>query len=606
MWGVLDLRVEEAKLSDSKRYGVTVSSGEGSYKSKICGATENPVFGQGTRLVVDKEDAQGEHSRQGQQNAHVSLFSHRPVAGPPHLVATADIKLAELAAEAAKTTAAAEADQVPEMLERWVPLLSAEDSRVEAGKLRVRWRLEKPIETQVRVWERLLHMSDADGSGELNRAELAELLIALGNAPAKSEAGAHAVFDQIDANHDGKVDAGELAVALGSHKADMPGVEVNPITGVSLEGLDSYSSAVDLTLAFDADVGGAEGSLEGGYLTEAQAARSWMFRLTDWDVDPGQWELGLNTGSKTKHIMVWDRREGRLREEVIQKSVLLSLRALYGSKVGSLVKGSAVNAMLVAMSREYGKKKSSPASAKEIPRFIKVFASALDVAEWERPPEAYTSFNDWFTRKLKPGARPIAEADGAVVSAADCRLIAFPSVSEATRLWVKGRDFSLAGMLDSEELAKEMGKGASVIIFRLAPQDYHRFHFPVSGKLVEAREVGKQLFTVNPIAINSSVNVLCENKRAVCVIETPDLGKVAVVCVGATLVGSIVLTASVGDEVQAGQEMGYFQFGGSTVVAVFHEGAIDIEADLLEQSGRSVETKLFMGEHIATTRKNAD
>ena len=89
-------------------------------------------------------------------------------------------------------------------------------------------------------------------------------------------------------------------------------------------------------------------------------------------------------------------------------------------------------------------------------------------------------------------------------------------------------------------------------------------------------------------------------------IETPDLGKVAVVCVGATLVGSIVLTASVGDEVQAGQEMGYFQFGGSTVVAVFREGAIDIEADLLEQSGRSVETKLFMGEHIATTRKNAD
>jgi phosphatidylserine decarboxylase len=118
-------------------------------------------------------------------------------------------------------------------------------------------------------------------------------------------------------------------------------------------------------------------------------------------------------------------------------------------------------------------------------------------------------------------------------------------------------------------------------------QDYHRFHFPVSGVLASVREVPGKLMTVNPIAVNSSYpNVFTENKRSVAIIETEEFGDVAFVAIGATMVGSIVFTAETGWSYRKGEEMGYFQFGGSTVVAVFQEGTVAFDEDLLSNRCR--------------------
>ena len=128
-------------------------------------------------------------------------------------------------------------------------------------------------------------------------------------------------------------------------------------------------------------------------------------------------------------------------------------------------------------------------------------------------------------------------------------------------VWVKGDRFSIEDFVDDKALAAEM-RGGSMVIFRLAPQDYHRFHWPVSGKLLSSRRVHGKYYTVNPIAVNhESVNVFTENKRVVNVVQSPALGKVVFVNIGATAVGSIKQLHKPGAEFTKGDCFGYFQFG---------------------------------------------
>lgn len=110
------------------------------------------------------------------------------------------------------------------------------------------------------------------------------------------------------------------------------------------------------------------------------------------------------------------------------------------------------------------------------------------------------TFNEFFYRKLKPSARPVESPDDPwrLISAADCRLMVFETVSEATKLWIKGREFSVARLLgDAYRDEAERYVGGPLAIFRLAPQDYHRFHVPVDGRVGEMRDVKGEYYTVN-------------------------------------------------------------------------------------------------------------
>jgi len=116
-------------------------------------------------------------------------------------------------------------------------------------------------------------------------------------------------------------------------------------------------------------------------------------------------------------------------------------------------------------------------------------------------------FNEFFYRKLKPDARPCSapEDPKVIVSPADCRSIVFNKLDDATRIWIKGREFSTARLLGDAypEDVKRFEKGA-LAIFRLAPQDYHRFHCPVDGIMGEPRLIKGEYYTVNPMAIRSA------------------------------------------------------------------------------------------------------
>ncbi|GBG69522.1 hypothetical protein CBR_g4358 [Chara braunii] len=179
------------------------------------------------------------------------------------------------------------------------------------------------------------------------------------------------------------------------------------------------------------------------------------------------------------------------------------------------------------MSEKQGRLMDQPESAGKIPGFVEFFKDNINIDEMKLPLEEYKTFNEFFTRELKAGARPIylPDEDKIAVCGADARLMAFDNVNDAKRFWIKGRKFSLKGLLGSKGLGEEFS-GGSLVIFRLAPQDYHRFHFPVSGQISSITDIPGHLYTVNPIAVNSRYcNVFTQNKRAVALIETAQFGK---------------------------------------------------------------------------------
>lgn len=222
----------------------------------------------------------------------------------------------------------------------------------------------------------------------------------------------------------------------------------------------------------------------------------------------------------------------------------------------------AVRKLLRSLSLKQGKKYDDPASAAEIEGFINFHQ--LDMSEVLLPIEQFKNFNEFFYRALKPGARPCSAPDDprVITSPADCRSVLFNRMDEAQTIWVKGREFSVERLLGKAypEDAKRYTNGA-LGIFRLAPQDYHRFHIPVDGIMGEPRPIEGEYYTVNPMAIRSALDVYGENVRVIVPIDSEAHGRVIVICVGAMMVGSTVITRKAGEHVKRAEELGYFKFG---------------------------------------------
>jgi phosphatidylserine decarboxylase len=245
-------------------------------------------------------------------------------------------------------------------------------------------------------------------------------------------------------------------------------------------------------------------------------------------------------------------------------------------------------------SRWYGWRMGRSASAARIAPFIRSYG--VNAAEFARTPESFTSFNEFFYRQLKPNARPIAapEDPRVAVLPADGRHLAFPDLDATTGFYAKGAKFTLAELLGDAARATEFA-GGSMLISRLCPVDYHRFHFPIAGTPGAARLVNGWLYSVSPVALRRNVSRLVENKRFVTLVDSQEFGRVAVLEIGATNVGTIRQTYTPDQAVAKGDEKGYFAFGGSCLITLFQRGRIRLDADLVAQSTEHVETYAKMG-----------
>lgn len=251
------------------------------------------------------------------------------------------------------------------------------------------------------------------------------------------------------------------------------------------------------------------------------------------------------------------------------------------------------------MSFKQGRKYDDPNSASQIPGFINFHQ--LDMSEVLVPTHEFKNFNEFFYRKLKPDARPCSAPDNPhiVVSPADCRSVVFNRLDEAQRIWVKGREFSVERLL-GEAYPQDAKRyhGGALGIMRLAPQDYHRFHIPVDGIMGEPKLIEGEYYTVNPMAIRSALDVYGENVRYVVPIDSEVHGRVMVICVGAMMVGSTVITRKTGERVRRAEELGYFKFGGSTLLLLFEPGVVHFDHDMVNNSNTALETLIRVGMSI--------
>lgn len=271
------------------------------------------------------------------------------------------------------------------------------------------------------------------------------------------------------------------------------------------------------------------------------------------------------------------------------------LRFLYDHPLGRTALLPLVKRKFI--SEWYGRRMNAPASRRRIEAFVDQLG--IDMSESLRPVADFTSFNDFFYRKLKPEARPIGTG---FVSPGDGRLLAFAEVTQVQEFFVKGRAFTLAEFLADEALAARYA-GGTMLILRLAPNDYHRYHFPWAGVPAESRQINGSLYSVSPYALAGNfTRVFCENKRACCSLATEALGQVLLLPIGATMVGSMVDTYTPGASIAKGDEMGYFAFGGSTVVVLLEPGKLVVAEDLLANTAAGLETFVRMGENIGHPR----
>lgn len=303
----------------------------------------------------------------------------------------------------------------------------------------------------------------------------------------------------------------------------------------------------------------------------------------------------MGNNSDENAIFYRDRYTGKVENEQVYGGHWLDWA--YNNPLGRLTVSLAVARPW--FSKWYGWRMRQSASRKKVFPFIKEYG--LDVAEFLRPPDYFETFDQFFYRQLKSEARPINSDAGSVVFPADGRHFGFPDTSAITQVFVKGQAFDLPKLFNDADLAERF-VGGVLVLSRLCPTDYHRFHFPAEGVPNEPRrgsvQIDGPLFSVNPVALRRRLEVFWENKREITLLKTENHGDVAIIEVGATCVGSIIQTHVSGQHTEKGGEKGYFRFGGSSVITLFQPGKVRLDEDLVKSTAEGIELYARMGDHM--------
>lgn len=265
------------------------------------------------------------------------------------------------------------------------------------------------------------------------------------------------------------------------------------------------------------------------------------------------------------------------------------LQKLYGTAIGR----SALKILTKPLISDIvGEAMEHPLSTAAIPFFVK--KKQIPMQDYEL--EKYRSFNAFFTRTAKPSARPVNQSPDVLISPCDAKLTVLP-ITDDLRFTVKGAEYSLSRFLGCKKLAEQF-RGGWCMIFRLTPDDYHRYCYPDDAEVGKTRYIEGILHTVNPVSAEH-VKVYHENTRTVTMLRTAHFGKLLQIEVGAMLVGKIVNHPHA-PSVKRGDEKGYFAFGGSTIVLIAEKDAVTPDAQILRNSEENAETVVRCGSAIAT------
>lgn len=285
--------------------------------------------------------------------------------------------------------------------------------------------------------------------------------------------------------------------------------------------------------------------------------------------------------------MAWRDRQGNLLPGDDGQDALLEW--MYGTRPGM-----AITKFLVRpwVSKAAGKLLDSRVSALAIGPFRRKAGIRME----DYAPRKYVSFNDFFTRPLAEGKRPVDGDPKHLVSPCDSKLSAYP-ISEDSRFTVKGVAYTLEELLKDASLAERF-RGGVLLLFRLTVGDYHRYAYADDGFVGKSVRIPGVFYTVNPAA-SSRLGVYRENTREYILLESDHFGTVLQMEVGATMVGRIVNLPGE-RRVCRGEEKGRFEFGGSTVIVCLQKDRAAVDADILKNTMENDETVVRLGERIGT------
>lgn len=267
------------------------------------------------------------------------------------------------------------------------------------------------------------------------------------------------------------------------------------------------------------------------------------------------------------------------------------LKLLYGSMLGRILLKPLVTP---GVSQLAGRFLSCKLSCVLIKPFMK--RNQIDMTQFEKI--TYGSYNEFFSRKIRPSARPIDFTPKHFISPCDSKLTVLP-ISKKSRFTLKHTAYTVSSLLKNKELAHTY-HGGYAFIFRLTVDDYHRYCYVDNGHKEENIRIPGIFHTVNPIA-NDFYPIYKENAREYSILHSQNFGDIIMMEVGALLVGKIVNHHGKRN-VKRGQEKGYFQFGGSTIVLLTKANAVKVDNDILENSKKGIETIVKYGEKIGTAK----
>ena len=283
--------------------------------------------------------------------------------------------------------------------------------------------------------------------------------------------------------------------------------------------------------------------------------------------------------------MIWRDRDGSIVPGDDGQDRLLEW--MYGSRLGRILVSFMIRPWV---SRSAGWLLDRRISAIAVKPFIK--SNHIDMTDFEE--RKFLSFNDFFTRRVKQGRRPVDETPEHLIAPCDSKLTVYPIEANST-FRIKGVDYTLAQLLRDEALSKRF-LGGTLLLFRLTVGDYHRYSYIDSGYLGEEIHRNGVYHTVNPAAA-SRYPIYRENTREYALLESDHFGSILQMEVGATMVGRIVNNPGK-RRVQRGREKGRFEFGGSTVIVLLQKDAARIDEDILRNTREDTETVVRLGEKI--------
>jgi phosphatidylserine decarboxylase len=307
----------------------------------------------------------------------------------------------------------------------------------------------------------------------------------------------------------------------------------------------------------------------------------------------------MTTVSNPPEIKYFNRMTGQNEIEKVYGDMFIKF--LYTSIAGQKI-GTAFTNKYFSMA--YGAFQDLPSSHGKVRPFIEKFKINMD--EYEAgtrpaldPRDSYRTFNEFFVRRFKLGKRSFVTEPNRMAAFAEARYVGFDSINEKETYPVKGTYLKAKDLVGNDQVSK-IFEGGPLLIARLCPVDYHRYHYPDNGKVLDNFRVPGAYDSVNPFALKYKNQIFIKNERHVSILQTENFGRLAYIEVGAICVGKIVQSHRWNKPFMRGEEKGYFLFGGSTVVLLGEKGAWKPSADISANTAKGIETYLHLGTEVAT------